>query len=80
MNVKHSHGGNGSTRKPAGKNETPISLCAVRAHFIARGSSLNQWAKRNGYRSSTLTMALQGHRRGPMSRRIISRLREECSL
>lgn len=54
-----------------GSNETYL---AVRAAFVARGTTLNAWCKANGLNRQTVEKALKGHRHSRNGATIRSRL------
>ncbi len=64
------------------KRESAAPLCTreIRAAFVLRGTSLSSWAANNGYSPQLVFMAISGRRRGEMSRRIVSELKEELGL
>lgn len=65
-------------KTPAAKKETaPLSIHEVRAAFVLRGWSFAQWARSRGYSAQLASMAVRGHRRGPLSRRIVSEVKRE---
>lgn len=48
----------------------------LRAQLVRRGTSLAAWARRHGYRVSTVYDAARGTRRGPVAASIVRRLEE----
>lgn len=51
---------------------------AVRAAFIAKGTTLNAWCRANGYTRQTVDKALKGQRRSKRSLEIVTLLLKEA--
>lgn len=51
---------------------------AVRAAFVANGTTLNAWCTANGVTRQTVDKALKGQRHSKRSKEIIARLLEEA--
>ena len=46
----------------------------VKAQFILRGTTMREWAKKNGHPVSSVSMALHGNRKGKQSQEILRKL------
>jgi len=61
-----------STARDALREE---QLDLLRAHFIARGSSLAQWCAKNAVDRSYAYQVVRGQRRGPQARNLLRRIK-----
>jgi len=52
-------------------NSTTKSFAEWRSGFVLRGTSINQWAARNGFKPHTAYDALKGARCGPQAQAVI---------
>lgn len=65
--------------RPQGAKLTPLSMAAVRAHFILRGTTLAQFARGHGYNLMTTTRAILAVQHGPKHRAIRRLIDEEMT-
>lgn len=59
------------------KSKLRMAPAAYRGELLKRGYHVSGWARRNGFRTSTVFEALKGTRHGPLSRKIIARINKE---
>lgn len=55
-------------------------LQMVRAGFIARGTTLTAWCRREGLQLTYVRQCISGHRAGPKARAIATRVRAAAGL
>lgn len=56
------------------KQFTELNPRRVKAEFVLRGTTMREWAKKNGYPVATVSMALHGNRHGERSKEILQKL------
>lgn len=66
--------GRAQEKKPA------VPVKTVRGLLLLRGETLSDWARRRGYRSQYVQLALRGMRHGPKARRIREEITRELGL
>lgn len=57
----------------------PGTLKAVRASLVLRGSSLSQWARKNGVKRQNVTKALLGEWQGPKAKALVRKIISDVS-
>lgn len=68
-----------STKRGDGKMKQAMNFNHVRAHFIKKGSSLTEWARKNGFTDQLVFYAVRGQRSGPTALRILEALKKELA-